>query len=82
MVVIGLGTVWIPDGLHLSTSGVGLAGSIHIAGACTGALVFGYLIAAGLVEVWLGVNAEQKPLEEIAIPLTADVSASLPWSAR
>jgi MFS family permease len=62
MVVIGLGTVWILDGLevtivgavgatltksssglHLSTSGVGLAGSIYIAGACTGALGFGYL---------------------------------------
>jgi hypothetical protein len=25
-----------------------------------------------LVEVWLGVNAEQKPLEEIATPLTAE----------
>jgi MFS family permease len=62
MVVIGLGTVWILDGLevtivgavgatltkassglHLSTAGVGLAGSIYIAGACTGALLFGYL---------------------------------------
>jgi hypothetical protein len=30
------------------------------------------MIAAGLVEVWLGVNAEQKPLEEIATPLTAE----------
>jgi MFS family permease len=41
-------------------------------------LAVGYLIgaalmiAAGLVEVWLGVNAEQKPLEEIATPLTAE----------
>jgi hypothetical protein len=41
-------------------------------------LAIGYLIgavlmiAAGLVEVWLGVNAEQKPLEEIATPLTAE----------
>jgi hypothetical protein len=26
------------------------------------------MIAAGLVEVWLGVNAEQKPPEEIATP--------------
>jgi MFS family permease len=62
MVVIGLGTVWILDGLevtivgaigatltlpasglHLSTSGVGFAGSIYIAGACAGALFFGYL---------------------------------------
>ena len=30
------------------------------------------MIAAGLVEVWLGVDAEQKPLEEIATPLTAE----------
>ncbi len=62
MVVIGLGTVWILDGLevtivgavgptltskasglHLSVSQVGLAGSIYILGACTGALGFGYL---------------------------------------
>jgi MFS family permease len=62
MVVIGLGTVWILDGLevtivgavgatltkpgsglHLSASGVGLAGSIYIFGACAGALFFGYL---------------------------------------
>ena len=39
------------------------------AGYLIGAVV---MIAAGLVEVWLGVNAEQKPLEEIATPLTAE----------
>jgi hypothetical protein len=33
------------------------------------------MIAAGLVEVWLGVSAEQKPLEEIATPLTAEDAA-------
>jgi MFS family permease len=62
MVVIGLGTVWILDGLevtivgavgatltnpasglHLSASGVGFAGAVYIAGACLGALFFGYL---------------------------------------
>jgi MFS family permease len=62
MVVIGLGTVWILDGLevtivgavgatltnpasglHLTASGVGFAGAIYIAGACSGALGFGYL---------------------------------------
>jgi MFS family permease len=62
MVVIGLGTVWILDGLevtivgavgatltspasglHLSTADIGYAGSIYIAGACLGALFFGYL---------------------------------------
>ena len=62
LVVIGLGTVWILDGLEvtivgsiagrltepssglgLSTGDVGLAAAIYVAGACTGALVFGYL---------------------------------------
>ena len=60
MVVIGLGTVWILDGLsvtivgaiaprltekgaglELSDAQVGLTGSIYIAGACLGALIFG-----------------------------------------
>jgi len=42
-----------------------------------GQLVFGYyigawlMIAAGLVELFLGVNAEQRSLEDIATPLTA-----------
>ena len=30
------------------------------------------MAAAGFVELLLGVNAEQKPLEDIALPLTAD----------
>src|SRR6478735_2559355 len=62
LVVIGLGTVWILDGLEvtivgaigsrltepdsglgLTTAQVGLAAAIYVAGACSGALVFGYL---------------------------------------
>src|SRR5688572_29158618 len=62
MVVIGLGTVWILDGLEvtmvgsiparlqeegsglqLSASQVLTAGSIYVAGACSGALFFGQL---------------------------------------
>lgn len=62
LVVVGLGTVWILDGLEvtivgaiasrltepdsglgLTTSQVGLAAAIYVAGACTGSLVFGYL---------------------------------------
>ena len=62
MVVIGLGTVWILDGLEvtivgsmsaalkpddtglgLSSSDVGLAGAMYVAGACIGALFFGQL---------------------------------------
>jgi hypothetical protein len=39
------------------------------------------MIAAGLVEVWLGINAEQKPLEEIATPLTAEDASQHPAAA-
>jgi MFS family permease len=62
-IIIGLGTVWILDGLevtivgniaprlaqpgsgiHISTSQItGLAAALYVAGACTGALFFGYL---------------------------------------
>jgi MFS family permease len=61
-VVLGLGTVWILDGLEvtivgaiaprltesgsgidLDASDIGMAGSIYVAGACLGALVFGQL---------------------------------------
>ena len=61
-------------------SGPVLFGAL-IASGKRGDLTIGYLIgavlmiAAGLVEVWLGVNAEQKPLEEIATPLTAEDAA-------
>ncbi|GAB3081207.1 MFS transporter [Phycicoccus sp. Root101] len=62
MVVIGLGTVWILDGLEvtivgsmsealkptdtglgLSSSDIGMAGAVYVAGACLGALFFGQL---------------------------------------
>ena len=62
LVVIGLGTVWILDGLEvtivgamskalksddtglgLTSSDVGLAGAVYVAGACLGALFFGQL---------------------------------------
>jgi MFS family permease len=62
LVVIGLGTVWILDGLEvtivgsmsealkpegtglgLSSSDIGLAGAVYVAGACLGALLFGQL---------------------------------------
>ncbi len=31
----------------------------------------GLMIVAGLIEVWLGVDAEQRQLEDVATPLTA-----------
>jgi hypothetical protein len=34
------------------------------------------MIAAGLVEVFLGVNAENKTLEDIARPLSAEKAGS------
>ena len=62
LVVIGLGTVWILDGLEvtivgsiasrltekgtgleLTASQIGVAAAIYVAGACLGALFFGYL---------------------------------------
>jgi MFS family permease len=62
IVVVGLGAVWILDGLEvtivgaigsrltekgsgitLSAGQLGLAGTIYVIGACTGALLFGYL---------------------------------------
>src|SRR3954467_10974106 len=62
MIVIGLGTVWILDGLEvtivgsmsdalkpastglgMSSSDIGTAGAMYVAGACIGALVFGQL---------------------------------------
>jgi MFS family permease len=62
-IIVGLGTVWILDGLevtivgniaprlaepgsglHISSSQItGLAAALYVAGACTGALLFGYL---------------------------------------
>jgi MFS family permease len=62
LIVIGLGTVWILDGIEvtivgslsdalkphgtglgLSSSDIGLAGAVYVAGACLGALLFGQL---------------------------------------
>jgi MFS family permease len=61
LIIIGLGTVWILDGLEvtivgnlsdvlkskdglgLSSSDIGLAGAIYVAGSCLGALFFGQL---------------------------------------
>src|SRR3954451_10974072 len=62
IIVIGLGTVWILDGLEvtivgsmsdalksstdglgLTSSDIGFAGAIYVAGACLGALFFGQL---------------------------------------
>ena len=62
LIVIGLGTVWILDGIEvtivgslsdalkpestglgLSSSDIGLAGAVYVAGACIGALFFGQL---------------------------------------
>jgi len=62
LIVVGLGTVWILDGLEvtivgsmsealkpestglgMSSSQIGLAGAVYVAGACLGALFFGQL---------------------------------------
>ena len=47
-------------------------------------MFYGYLLGAGLmifgglVEVWLGVDAEQRQLEDVATPLSADSPESRP----
>ncbi|MFZ1177104.1 MAG: MFS transporter [Mycobacterium sp.] len=53
-----------------------------------GQVVWSFLIgaivmaAAGLVELWLGVAAERRPLEELALPLTVEDAESQDESAR
>src|SRR3954468_22730103 len=61
-IIVGLGTVWILDGLEvtivgaiaprlteagsgidISAAGIGTAAALYVAGACTGALLFGQL---------------------------------------
>ncbi len=55
MIVIGLGTVWILDGLEVT-----IVGNIS-----------GQISKPGGVEIVLGVKAERQSLEDIAQPLTA-----------
>jgi MFS family permease len=68
--------------------GTGLGGIIGpvlfgnlIATKRPGPVAFGYLIGAGVVEAFIGVDAEQKPLEEIATPLS-EVGDGIEDSAR
>ena len=50
----------------------------NIASGSRTTVFLGYLLGAvlmilgGLTEAWLGVDAEQRPLEDVAEPLTAD----------
>jgi len=67
-----------PDsGLGLSDSQIGFAADIDVLGACLGALSYGYLtgavlmIAAGIAEWFIGVEAAGRSLEDMAKPLTA-----------
>ena len=96
MIVIGLGTVWILDGLevtivgnisgqmsmpgsgiHISQSQItGFGAAMYVAGACLGRC------SSGIVEIFLGVNAERRSLEDIAQPLTAAEAAGQPRRAH
>jgi hypothetical protein len=77
MIVIGLGTVWILDGLGtvwiLDGLEVTIVGNIsgQISKAGSGIHITQGQITGSLVEMFLGVKAERKGLEEIASPLTA-----------
>ena len=57
--------------MNLSTPGAGLPHGQHVRTPDTGSLIGGgVIIIGGLVEVFLGIDAEGKPLEQIAAPLT------------
>jgi hypothetical protein len=58
LIVIGLGTVWILDGLEVNV----------FYGYLLGAAL---MIAAGVCEWFIGVEAAGKSLEDVARPLTA-----------
>jgi hypothetical protein len=77
MIVIGLGTVWILDGLEVTIVG-NISGQLGMPGSgldITQAQVTGFgaavYIAGGITELILGVKAERRSLEDIARPLTA-----------
>ncbi len=67
----GLGGIIGPV-LFGSLIGSGNAGRVAI-GYCIGA---GLMVAGGCVEAFLGVNAEQKSLEDVATPLSAEDASS------
>src|SRR3954453_21270135 len=91
MVLIGLGTVWILDGLEvtivgtissrltekgpgiaISTAQIGQAAAIYVAGACVGALFFGWLAAR--------VGRERLLLLTLALSLVATVGTAFSQS--
>ena len=59
LIVIGLGTVWILDGLEVNVFYGYLLGAV-------------LMIAAGVAEWFIGVEAAGKSLEDVARPLTAE----------
>lgn len=75
MIVIGLGTVWILDGLLFSRLvGTGKVSDTVVAFSVGAAL----MILAGITEIFFGVAAERQSLESIARPLTADDAGAVP----
>jgi hypothetical protein len=91
LVLVGLGTVWIPlSGSRSRSSARSATGSpsptaeshffLASAGARAGPVALGYYLGAavmilgGLAEVFLGVDAEQKSLEDVAEPLSAELT--------
>jgi hypothetical protein len=74
LVVGALGFVWILDGLEVTI--VGSIGPTLQKPGTLGLSAFliaaGWLLAAGVTTFFLAVDAEQKPLEEIAEPLSSE----------
>jgi len=68
LVVASLGAVWILDGLEVTIVGA-ISGQLELKD--TPALSAGLMILGGLTEAGLGVDAEQRRLEDVAVPLTA-----------
>jgi len=74
LVVLGLGTVWILDGLEVTIVGA-IASRLtekDALGISDHWIAAGLMAIAAITEIVLGVDAEQESLEDIAEPLSAE----------
>ena len=74
LVVLGLGAVWILDGLEVTIVGA-IASRLtekDALGISDHWIAAGLMAIAAITEIVLGVDAEQESLEDIAEPLSAE----------